>query len=414
MQIKFVKCQLCEERGLCVWVGSCQGRAGRVWARLLFGLTLDAGLALLSVFLTNAPSSSDTNHTRGDGGNFAQWGSDFIWDTFFVSFSRKSYHFRKPKKQSFVFLSNFFFFYLPTEVHWTGFGFLSKYHPCLTVWPSKPTISEGGCWMHLYLMLQWCSAKQFLKIWHQEKQRWNLLKDNYPVLKKLYCELAKLPCFAVCSCIDRLGRNKGVAGWPHTNRLLTDLIFKVLILTENKSDGLCRSIAVKTSVTCYFCFVFFISLSSLGHSVVPSPLRTQFYQLLRISLPLWTQFFHFSLPQPSWTCSSQMGEQKDETWSSVWGSSNTVWFPWKRPEKYGAKGAYKCLTSMSVVQVKSKPASISPQAPPWNSLLRLFSCVATRSVHRTKGITLKTVKHTKSPLSSPHHQLNAFVRVSAG
>lgn len=105
-------------------------------------------------------------------------------------------------------------------------------------------------------MLQWCSAKQFLKIWHQEKQRWNLLKDNYPVLKKLYCELAKLPCFAVCSCIDRLGRNKGVADWPHTNRLLTDLIFKVLILTENKSDGLCRSIAVKTSVTYFFCLVF--------------------------------------------------------------------------------------------------------------------------------------------------------------
>lgn len=111
-------------------------------------------------------------------------------------------------------------------------------------------------------MLQWCSAKQFLKIWHQEKQRWNLLKDNYPVLKKLYCELAKLPCFAVCSCIDRLGRNKGVADWPHTNRLLTDLIFKVLILTENKSDGLCRSIAVKTSVICFF-FFFFVFFSSL-------------------------------------------------------------------------------------------------------------------------------------------------------
>lgn len=241
-------------------------------------------------------------------------------------------------------------------------------------------------------MLQWCSAKRFLKIWHQEKQRWNLLKDNYPVLKKLYCELAKLPCFAVCSCIDRLGRNKGVADWLHTNRLLTDLIFKVLILTENKSDGLCRSIAVKTSMTCFF-FVSFFHLS-----FQPWPLccaissENSFYQLLRISLPLWTQFFHFSLPQPSWTCSSQMGEQEDETWSCVlscvWGSSNTVWFPWKRPEKYGAKGAYKCFTSMSVVQVKSKLASVSLQAPPWNSLLRLFPCVATRSVHRTKGITL--------------------------
>lgn len=141
-------------------------------------------------------------------------------------------------------------------------------------------------------MLQWCSAKQFLKIWHQEKQRWNLLKDNYPVLKKLYCELAKLPCFAVCSCIDRLGRNKGVADWPHTNRLLTDLIFKVLILTENKSDGLCRSIAVKTSVICFFFFFLFSFFFHL--SFQPWPLccaissENSFYQLLRISLPLWT------------------------------------------------------------------------------------------------------------------------------
>lgn len=52
------------ERVMCLG-RECQGRAGRVWARLLFGLTLDAGLALLSVFLTNAPSSSDTNHTLG-------------------------------------------------------------------------------------------------------------------------------------------------------------------------------------------------------------------------------------------------------------------------------------------------------------------------------------------------------------
>lgn len=77
------------------------------------------------------------------------------------------------------------------------------------------------------------------------------------MLKKLYCELAKLPYFAVCSSIAQLGRNEGVAGWPHTNRLLTDLIFKVLILTENKPDGFCLSVAAKTSVTCFFCFVFF-------------------------------------------------------------------------------------------------------------------------------------------------------------
>lgn len=50
---------------------------------------------------------------------------------------------------------------------------------------------------------------------------------------------------------------------------------------------------------------------------------------------------------------------------------------------------------MSVVQVKPKPASVALQAPPWNSLLRLFSCVATRSVHKTKGIELKMVKHMK-------------------
>lgn len=60
-------------------------------------------------------------------------------------------------------------------------------------------------------------------------------------------------------------------------------------------------------------------------------------------------------------------------------------FPWKKPEKYGVEGPRERSTRMSPVQVKSKPASVALQAPPWNSLFRLFSCVATRSVHRTKG-----------------------------
>lgn len=261
-------------------------------------------------------------------------------------------------------------------------------------------------------MLQWCSAKQFLKIWHQEKQRWNLLKDNYPVLKKLYCELAKLLC---CLFLYWPIRPKQGSGRLTTHQQTAyRLDFQGFNFNRKQIWWFVSKHCSENIGDLLFLFCFF------HLSFQPWPLccaissENSFYQLLRISLPLWTQFFHFSLPQPSWTCSSQMGEQEDETWSCVWGSSNTVWFPWKRPEKYGAKGAYKCLTSMSVVQVKSKPASISLQAPPWNSLLRLFSCVATRSVHRTKGITLKTVKHTKSPLSSPHHQLNAFVRVSAG
>lgn len=50
----------------------------------------------------------------------------------------------------------YFLFYLPTQVHWTGFVFLSKSPlfdcgKCSSP-PSKPTISQGGCWMHLYLL----------------------------------------------------------------------------------------------------------------------------------------------------------------------------------------------------------------------------------------------------------------------
>lgn len=40
---------------------------------------------------------------------------------------------------------------------------------------------------------------------------------------------------------------------------------------------------------------------------------------------------------------------------------------------------------MSVVQVKSKPASVALQAPPWNSLFRLFLCGVTRNEQVTKG-----------------------------
>lgn len=78
----------------------------------------------------------------------------------------------------------------------------------------------------------------------------------------------------------------------------------------------------------------------------------------------------------------------------VWGSVNSVWFPWKTAEKHEAGELCKCFTLMSVVQVKSKPACLAQQAPPWNSLFRLFSCVATRNLRRTKGEWSFELTHT--------------------
>ncbi|XP_042352434.1 E3 ubiquitin-protein ligase Siah1 isoform X1 [Plectropomus leopardus] len=81
------------------------------------------------------------------------------------------------------------------------------------------------------------------------------------------------------------------------------------------------------------------------------------------------------------------GKQKcDPLFCGVFWAAAAAWFPWKRPEKYGDEGLRERSTPMSLVQVKSKPASVALQAPPWNSLFRLFSCVATRSVHRTKEV----------------------------
>ncbi len=118
-----------------------------------------------------------------------------------------------------------------------------------------------------------------------------------------------------------------------------------------------------------------------------------FFQLLSISVcPCMDTALILSLQlslDPHELMLPKRGDQEEEMWSSVlWcvlGSSNSVWFPWKRPEKYGAEVLRECSTPMSLVQVKSKPASVALQAPPWNSLFRLFSCVATRSVHRAKG-----------------------------
>lgn len=62
-----------------------------------------------------------------------------------------------------------------------------------------------------------------------------------------------------------------------------------------------------------------------------------------------------------------------------------VRFPWKRQKKYGDEGPREGSTPTSVGQVKSKPASVALQAPPWNSRSGLFPCVATRSVRRAEG-----------------------------
>ncbi|XP_075938251.1 E3 ubiquitin-protein ligase Siah1 isoform X1 [Anarhichas minor] len=78
------------------------------------------------------------------------------------------------------------------------------------------------------------------------------------------------------------------------------------------------------------------------------------------------------------------GEKCDPLFCGVLWAAATVRFPWKRPEKYGDEGLRE--RSMSLVQVKPKPASVALQAPPWNSWFRLFSCVATRSVHGTKEV----------------------------
>ncbi|XP_022605739.1 E3 ubiquitin-protein ligase SIAH1 isoform X1 [Seriola dumerili] len=52
----------------------------------------------------------------------------------------------------------------------------------------------------------------------------------------------------------------------------------------------------------------------------------------------------------------------------------------------GTEGLHECSTPMSLVQVNLKPVSVALQAPPWNSLFRLFSCVAKRSVNRTEEV----------------------------
>ncbi|XP_056273062.1 E3 ubiquitin-protein ligase Siah1 isoform X1 [Pseudoliparis swirei] len=64
-----------------------------------------------------------------------------------------------------------------------------------------------------------------------------------------------------------------------------------------------------------------------------------------------------------------------------------VRFPWKRQKKYGDEGPREGSTPTSVGQVKSKPASVALQAPPWNSWSGLFPCVATRSVRRAEEVT---------------------------
>ncbi|XP_054476290.1 E3 ubiquitin-protein ligase Siah1 isoform X1 [Anoplopoma fimbria] len=76
----------------------------------------------------------------------------------------------------------------------------------------------------------------------------------------------------------------------------------------------------------------------------------------------------------------------DPLFCGVFWAAATVWFPWKRPEKYDDEGLRECFTPMPLVQEKSKPASVALQAPPWNSWFRLFSCVATSCVHRTKEV----------------------------
>ncbi|KAM4572517.1 E3 ubiquitin-protein ligase Siah1 isoform 1-T1 [Odontesthes bonariensis] len=76
----------------------------------------------------------------------------------------------------------------------------------------------------------------------------------------------------------------------------------------------------------------------------------------------------------------------DPMFCGVFRATAAVWFPWKRPEKCGTEGLHKPSSSMSAVQVKSKPASVALQPPPWSSVFRLFSCVATRNVHAAKEV----------------------------
>lgn len=110
----------------------------------------DIGCRLSFALCLSHKRTQQQRHQPHSWGRRAQWGSDFIWDAFFLSFSRKS-HLKKLKKRSFVFLENFFFSYLPTRVHWTGFVFLSKL-PLFDCGKCshETTISEGDCWRHLY------------------------------------------------------------------------------------------------------------------------------------------------------------------------------------------------------------------------------------------------------------------------
>lgn len=91
----------------------------------------DIGCRLSFALCLSHKRTQQQRHQPHSWGRRAQWGSDFIWDAFFLSFSRKS-HLKKLKKRSFVFLENFFF---PTfQLVYTGQDlFFYQNYPCLTV-----------------------------------------------------------------------------------------------------------------------------------------------------------------------------------------------------------------------------------------------------------------------------------------
>lgn len=128
-----------------------------------------------------------------------------------------------------------------------------------------------------------------------------------------------------------------------------------------------------------------------GHLFSSIPLRAVIFPAIGISIRLETDLIlslQLSL-DPHKLLLAKWGTRREKCdffvlWC-VLGSSKSVLFPWKIPAKHGAEGLCEHSTLMSVVQVKSKPACLALQAPPWNSLFRLFSCVAARNVHRIEG-----------------------------
>lgn len=89
------------------------------------------------------------------------------------------------------------------------------------------------------------------------------------------------------------------------------------------------------------------------------------------------------LTPPRW---GERRKKYDPLFCGVFRAAATVCgFHGKGQRNNGTEGLRECSTPMSVVQVNLKPAKVALHAPPWNSLFRLCSCIARRSVNRTEG-----------------------------